>query len=218
MLDQRFEILHAAYILRLEQAGSNDPLRRFLQLSTAKRTFASQLRKSTVFEEWKQDEKDPPNARQSLSRFLLRKQSEWIQKASNARHLSCLIPFNVRMRRGHRFADGVLEAPLTDQDMLFRYRQGVWQVRQRHKCSIVDRTFRRGDEECKCWGLSYQLSAADRRRKEAMVRDRRVRGKFTDVDYLLNIGQFQRAAQRLRAVRKEMFRRNYLIDSHDAAI
>lgn len=214
MLDQRFEMLHAAHVLRLEQASSSDPLRRFLELATLKRTFASQLQKSTILKEWKEDEKDLPDARQSLNRFLLRKQSEWIQKAANTRHLSRLILFDVRMRRGHRFADVTLEVPLADQDMLFRYRQGIWQVRQRHKCATVDRMFRRGDEECDCWDLPQQLSAADRRQKLAMREDGRFQGKFTDVDYLLNIGQFQRAAQRLRAVRKEMFRRNSLMDSH----
>ena len=203
-LEERFQCLHAAYLWRLQQTRVDNPLRALLCLTFPESSYPSRLQVSPYYAQWKLDSGTPSSTRASLRRFLLRRQGETVARIAQERHLTMLIPFDSRLQRRFRFADATLGISGSSQALLFQYRRGIWQSRRRHRCDRVERCFRRGDEECPCFGPRSRLSTVDVRGKRRMQVSLRTTGLLTDVDFLLNTHQFRRAARRLNAVQRTL--------------
>jgi hypothetical protein len=120
-------MLHGSYMLRLEEARGDDPLRLALRSDFPKATFGYHLQRSACFDRWKSASIAPKDARKSLEHFLLCRRRDVIAETAKRKHLTAIVPFDSRLSSGFRFADSTLEALLHLQDMLFRYRRGVWQ-------------------------------------------------------------------------------------------
>ena len=100
-LGQRFEMLHAAYMLRLEEARTDDPLRLALRPEFPPAMFAYHFQRSLCFDRWKPTR--PPalkDARKSLERFLLYYREDLVVETAKSRHLTAVIPFGAREEKG----------------------------------------------------------------------------------------------------------------------
>lgn len=213
-LKQRFEILHAAYMLRLQEAHDDDPLRKALSSDFPKSSFGYRLRQSPYFERWKVACPAVKDPQRSLGHFLIRCQREAIAETAESRHLTTIVPFDSRLTRGLRFADATLEAPLHLQSVLLQYRRGLWQFHRIHRCKFTreGREFRRGDEECRCFRLRSWLSRKQRLQKRQEGNLFRSKMRFTEVDFLLNHGEFKRAGQILRDVQNQLIKYDSCIE------
>lgn len=105
-------------------------------------------------------------------------------------------------------ADVALKAPLQYQQWLVRYRMGRFMWRTLCICDKQTH-FRRGHEGCRSLPQGLQLSKIERRQKQLMQRrlvlDRSL--CFTDIDFLLNLRQFERAGNALLMIRKALMQK-----------
>ena len=209
-LGQRFEMLHAAYMLRLEEARTDDLLRLALRPGFPPASFGSYFQRSPCFDRWKPTRAPTSkDARKSLERFLLYYREDLVVETAKSRHLTAVIPFGARLQNSFRFADLTLEAPLYLQDTFFRYRRGLWQIHQVHQCRFVPkgREFHRGDEECGCFQPRSRLSRKHRQQKRREGDLLGLKMRYTNVDFLLNHREFKRAGRILRDVQDQLVKR-----------
>ena len=106
-------MLYAAYMLRLEEARTDDLLRLALRPEFPPATFAYHFQRSLCFDRWKPTR--PPtlkDARKSLERFLLYYREDVVVETAKSRHLTIVIPFGAYLQNGFRFIDSTLEALL----------------------------------------------------------------------------------------------------------
>jgi len=210
-LEERFEGLHASFQWQLERAREDQPLRQVLRHPTSTASFSSQLQSSVWFGDWKRSGDVGVGSRDRLRRFVLRQQEHAIRQRSEKGKLTHLIPFDTRLRSGLRWADATLSAPLELQEMLFRYRRGVWELKRQHSCDGGCRPFYRGHEECSCFGQGIHYSAKAILTRDLQLRTLREGVRYTNIDFLLNAGEFERAAAQLRTVQSKL-RSDFIIE------
>lgn len=83
----------------------------------------------------------------------------------------------------------------------------------RNAISFADGPFRRGDDECLCVRSMTQLSQRDRVKKRRQQSEMQTVGRFTNVDFLLNEGEWDRAYQMLQRVRATLV--NFFVGDAD---
>lgn len=193
MLEDRFALLHAAFQYQLDCKGSG----RLFDLLWSKhpqvRPFLTALQQSPIYSGWKAGRTPERCTKASLTLYLDSIKQDLLRKASKSRHLTAIVPFSTRQTRQLRYADVVLTAPLPIQELLFRYRLGVFAQGYRHKCAFVDKPFHRGDEECRCFGTLARLSKRRQKERLRISRTLTTNGLFTVVDYWLAVGRLDRA-------------------------
>ena len=192
-LEERFMLLHAAFQWQLDSAGSESVLDSLARQYAGGNLFLSALRQSPMYLAWRWNPSPQSFTKASLTAYLDRQKRQLLHQTSQSKHLTAIVPFGTRQSRSLRYADVVLTAPLEIQRLLFQYRLGAFANGYRHKCPLRDKPFRRGDEECPCFGSKARLSR--RRRKEQLRIQRGLRGerRFTVVDYWLSVKKLDRA-------------------------
>ena len=203
-LGERFAVLHAAFQWSLQQASPTNPLRMLLRPVKAGGSFASHMKTSPLFECWKLEQRGQQHTREALGMFLRRHHGNLIWSAAQRNHLTRIVAADLRLKQDLRYADVVLAAPLSMQELFLSYRRGAWRINQRHLCSSLHGNFHRGDEACPCFGGDLKLSVADFRRWRVAKRRYSNTGLVTVVDYWLNTRQFGRAACLLRKVEAKL--------------
>lgn len=198
-VEHRFESLHTGYQWTLQHLRESSPLQRQLQLFRNRPDFLYQLRQSSLFEDWKRQLGETMPTRRSLASFLLQRRSRQLEHEGTKASLTRQIPFLTRLRAGLKGADATLGLRLDMQETLFQYRRGVWCYGKVHSCMGDTRYFRRGQEDCECFGLLYRLSPVQRELKE-----QEGEGYGTEIDWLLNSGCFNQAFQRLLLVQAKL--------------
>ncbi|KIM92482.1 hypothetical protein OIDMADRAFT_62558 [Oidiodendron maius Zn] len=203
---RRFQRLGTAYQLIMDQIDLACPLKQVLQRSNpASRlyAFACNLADDPGYVCFKQTSSFEPTVRAALARFLCIELRHTVQAESRDSQLTALIPMESRRMPGLLLADISLAAPLPAQGMLLQYRRGVFMFNS--ICAYgPDIKFHRGHESCPVLGPPPTLTRVEQRRKRKMQDELAFDYKFTDVDYLLNAGQLDRAVGILSNVRKRL--------------
>ena len=97
-----------------------------------------------------------------------------------------------------------LSGSIAAQGRLLQYRRGVFLWNFTCKCNTRVR-FRRGHENCPALGQHGQLSRFERHQKQEMKLQLGLLGtKFTDIDFLLNLGQVARVSTILAEIQKQL--------------
>lgn len=211
-LCDRFECRHAAFLRDLHCARLDNPLAVLLFRPGQVGAFGKELRTSQMVLDWKTTAREEDLGKAGLKRYI----RAWIKRKVFAQarrsHLSNVIAWDTRLTKGIRYADSTLAAPRAMQDSLFRYRRGVWGHGWTHRCGGRRKPFRRGDEECACFQRWVRLGRRERaaKKKQATLQGEGAKGKFTDIDFLLNTKQWTRVSKALEGVR------SVLIETQDA--
>ena len=150
---------------------------------------------------------DPPSL--SLRRYLEHRRGAMIAKQALSRSVLKVIPPSSRLTTGHLFADITLSAPPRGQDLLFRYRTGMFMSGCACKCldeKGVRFRFRRGHENCHALPHAHRLSKLQRMEKVQMRNRLHLRptDKFTDVDFLLACGDLTTATKILFVTKRAL--------------
>lgn len=197
-LPDRFETLHSTFLFDLQRAEPSNPLRRMLFQPGTGGAYRRALRESPLLTAWRRSTAAGALDKAALHRYQRTRTGQKLACEAHRSHMTALT-WESRLRTGMSYADRTLQAPQHMQDTFFQYRRGVWSFRFVHRCA--NRTFRRGDEECACQGRIARLSRRDRRMKNLERARVGNRGLFTNVDFLLNSGQWYRAYGLLQQVR-----------------
>jgi hypothetical protein len=200
-LSDRYEALHASFAFAFDRVETTTPLKRQVVACCRKGSFLWNLGHSDLFVSWKKAACSDTDykCRRSLGRFLLRWRFDKLQAEAQNGHLTRLIPLSTRLQTGCRGADAVLGLDPKKQQVLLHYRRNAWSTGKRHGCFEGVTTFRRGHERCECFGRQYGLSEAQEKAKKEL--DERFEGEqFTDIDFLLNAGEFDQAFHRLGVI------------------
>lgn len=203
-LEDRFETLHMTFLFDLQCTDWSNPLHGLLFRPGQGGTLRKALRESKLLTAWKRQAGAGALDKASLQRFQRDHLARKIVSHSRRTHLGSIVLWDTRIKTGMAHADGTLNAPRHMQDAFFQYRRGVWCFRFGHECAYSSRTFRRGDEECACQRGVPRLSRRDRIRKEQQRGELGCDSLFTDVDFLLNIGEWARADDVLRRARANL--------------
>ena len=211
-LRDRFECRHAAFLRDLYCARLDNPLAVMLFRAGQVGTFGRELRTSQIVRDWKTTAREEDLGKAGLKKFIRAWTKRKVLAQGRRSHLSNIIGWNTRLTKGLRYADSTLAAPRAMQDSLFRYRRGVWGYGWTHRCGGTRKPFRRGDEECACFQGWVRLGRRERAAKkdQAALQDGGPKGKFTDVDFLLNTEQWTRVWKALEGVR------SVLVETQDA--
>jgi hypothetical protein len=211
-LARRFQRLSTAYQLIMDQMDPACPLKQVLRRSnptSSLHAFARNLVDDPGYAHFKETTNFEPTVRAALARFLRTELRHAVQTESRDSQLTSLIPMESRKVPGLQLADISFAASGPSQDMLFRYRRGLFMFNTICACG-PDVKFHRGHESCPALGLPHILSRGEQREKREMKAQLSFGHKFTDVDYLLNTGQLKRVVlilsdiqARLRVVYKE---------------
>lgn len=139
----------------------------------------------------------------ALRRFLVRKHSEYLYQESTQAALTRLIPLTARGVPGLSNVDICFAGSSLRQEVFLRYRLGMFMYGALCKCDQPGK-FRRGHERCSRLQHTVQLSRSERKAK----REDQIRFgldvNYTDIDYLLNTGQSDRAWKALVGIRAEL--------------
>ena len=128
----------------------DNPLSQVLAVAnpiSALRLFPRHLKNQTLYNEFKTGSRSEPNIRKGLGSFLQKELYKTIQSEAFNSHLSALVPMESRKAPTLRFADISLAAPVADQDLLLRYRQGIFMFNSICACGPSIK-FHRGHEGC----------------------------------------------------------------------
>lgn len=193
-LARRFQRLSTAYQLIMDQMDPGCPLKQVLGRSnpaSGLHAFACNLADDPGYARFKETTSFEPTVRAALARFLRTELRYAVEAESRDSQLTSLIPIESRKVPGLQLADISLAAPGLAQDILLRYRRGIFMFNSICACD-PDVRFHRGHESCPALGLPHILSRGERREKREMKAQLSFEHKFTDVDYLLNTGQLKR--------------------------
>lgn len=103
---------------------------------------------------------------------------------------------------GMYLADVSFKGPRHFQDVLLQYRRGMFM--NDCLCTCGER-FKRGHETCLRLRHPYQLSKSEKQHKADMLKQLDSKdSKLTDVDYLLNTGQLDKAIRILSSVKSQL--------------
>jgi len=201
-LTARFQHLRTSYQMVLEQISSHNPLRQVLLHASApssRNRFALHLDQDVSWTLFRQQHGSTLVKKEALQRYLAQVHTNMIESEAAESKLTAHIPMSIRCKRIARGADIIFYASPTDIDMLMQYRRGVFLHRCVCRCG---QPFIRGHETCSRLHHPYRLTKADRRQKSAM--HQHLGGpevcKLTDVDYLLNTGQVDKATAILQGI------------------
>lgn len=203
---RRFQRLGTAYQLIIDQMDPACPLKQVLQRANpASRlhAFACNLADDPNYTRFKQTSSLEPSVRTALACFLRAELRTAVQAESRDSQLTALIPMESRRVPGLLLADIALAAPLSAQGMLLQYRRGVFMFNSICACD-PDVKFHRGHESCPALGPPPTLTRGEQRQKRQMQAELAFDHKFTDVDYLLNAAQLDRAADILSNVQQQL--------------
>jgi hypothetical protein len=142
-----------------------------------------------------------------------------VQKEASQKHLTKVIAPGLRKVPGLFMADISLAAPIFQQEILFRYRQGSFMFGFRYKYNL-DKGFKRGHESCSLLPHPSRLTKAERKQKQELAKRLKDSGLVTDVDILLNNRQLDRAAKVLMSAKTalgKVYRNGKLADMAAAA-
>lgn len=192
-LHVRFQELGTAYQLILDQLSHENPLWQILsqakQATQQKSSFAFHLRHDPLYERFKYVSDLTPTIREALARFIRQESDIHFHIETMKSHLTSLIPRESRQKQGLRRADVTLSAPLAAQGMLLQYRRGVFMWNCTCACNPLIR-FRRGHEECTALSDIQTLSRVMQSQKRKIhLSGVSTNARFTNIDFLLNIGQ-----------------------------
>jgi hypothetical protein len=217
-LPARFQHLRTAYQLVLEQISPANPLRQILlKVSIPSRLtqFALQLCKDLGWTLFRQQSQSAKATKEALQRYLSHVRQSVIESEAQESKLTAHIPMNVRCKRSVRGADVIFLTSPAVVDILMQYRRGVFLHGYICRCG---QPFVRGHETCPRLQHLYRLSKIDRQQKSAM--HQRLGGSdtcnLTDVDYLLDTGQTEKATEILSSIRaqiRQVYREDQLASS-----
>jgi len=210
-LHTRFQHLHTSYIPIVDRFPPDSPLKVLIRSRTS--PFISALFTNKTWETFKATSNFEPTVTKALHRHLSQLKCDVIKKKATQNHLLQIIPFESRKVLGLRFADITLSAPIPFQEMLFKYRQGRFMFSTACRCLETDKgrlssKFRRAHEKCPTLPQPVYLTKRELVEKATMkaalpISDTECH--FTDVDYLLNTKQFDRAILILSTVKQSLF-------------
>lgn len=207
----RFAHLRTAYVPIADCFPFDSPLK-VLHDSSPRPKFIANLFNSQIWTSFKATSNFEPTVTKALKGHLRQLQCQSLRSSPPKRHLLEVIPFESRLVHGHPFADITLSAPIPSQEMLFKYRQGKFMFDTVCRCmKPTDRghegKYRRAHETCPTLPQPVYLSQRELITKNAMKASLPIsnsRRHFTDVDFLLNTGQFGRAVLILSTVRSSL--------------
>jgi hypothetical protein len=203
---RRFQRLRTAYQLIVDQMDPACPLQQVLQQANRTSTlhaFACNLAADPGYTCFKETSTFEPSVRAAMGRFLRGELRDAVQAESQASQLTALIPMESRTVPGLPWADITLGAPASAQGMLLQYRRGVFMFNSICACDPEVR-FHRGHESCPALRQPCTLTRVERREKRKMQLALASGHKFTDIDYLLNTGQWKRAVLILSSIQKRL--------------
>jgi hypothetical protein len=203
---RRFQRLRTAYQLIVDQMDPACPLQQVLQQANRTSTlhaFTCNLAADPGYTYFKETSTFEPSVRAALGRFLRGELRDAVQAESQASQLTALIPMESRTVPGLPWADIALGAPASAQGMLLQYRRGVFMFNSICACDPEVR-FHRGHESCLALRQPCTLTRVERREKRKMQLALASGHKFTDIDYLLNTGQWKRAVLILSSIQKRL--------------
>jgi hypothetical protein len=207
LLPARFQHLHTAYQLILERMDTETPLKQILGQKNKPSTlwaFATHIAENARYVRFKTTSNFQPTMRDALARFLRSELSHTVHTESLTSHLTSIIPMKSRKAPGLLLADASLSTQLSAQGRLLQYRRGVFMQNYTCACSPESR-FRRGHEDCPALAHLIRLSRPDQQQKQKMKTELKLTGtKFTNIDFLLNSGQLQRASSILAAIQEQL--------------
>ena len=203
----RFELLHTFYQLILDGMESTNPLRKILdeprQLSY-RPDFKYRLGHSARYNSFKKEMKEERFDKSSLRTRSKRWRASALASDSHEIHLTALIPAEARRVKGLFLADISLSVPMPAQELLFQYRRANFCWGRMCVCD-PRKAFDRGHETCRALPQPVRLTRKQRWRKAMMGVGLGLGGrKFTDLDFLLNVGRLDDATTVLEAVKETL--------------
>jgi hypothetical protein len=200
-LAYRFQHLATGYYMLLDQLDPQNPLRQLLDQST-RLSFTQHLKTDQDYQRFKATSSFEPTIEIALTRFLRAELRSTIELEASASHLTLLIPMASRKVPGLFLADITLGASLSAQSLLLQYRRGVFMLNSICACKT---TFRRGHETCSKLKQTWPLSRLEQAQKREMWQKLAISSlRFTDLDYLLNSEQVERASQTLVEIGRQL--------------
>jgi hypothetical protein len=204
LLKSRFRLLRTSFQRILNESPVQNPLKQIVSMLRS-RLFSSAFAHALSFDfGWNtfimQNKVDPTAKPQTFKQYLRRELSSTILREANQKHLTKVIAPKSRKVPGLFMADVSLAAPISQQEILFRYRQGSFMFGFRCKCN-PDKGFKRGHESCSLLPHPSRLIKAERKQKQELAKRLENSGLVTDVDILLNNRQLDRAAKVLMSAK-----------------
>jgi hypothetical protein len=203
----RFQQLYTAYQPILERLARSNPLKQLLTRTTwnpVRQRFIQCLNQDLLFAIFQRAGDFEPSMKKALARFLRRYQHERVREDATRASLTRLIPLSSRKVQGLYMADVSLSGPIAKQELLFQYRRGVFMFNYTCACSPQVK-FRRGHEDCPALHRPLCLTHGEKERKWHMRAELAIdAAKFTDVDFLLNIGRTESVVEILSSIRNQL--------------
>jgi hypothetical protein len=203
----RFQQLATAYQLILERLAKSNPLKQLLTLTTPNpgpQQFLQCLDQDPLFARFRRAGDFEPSIKKALARFLRRYHHEKVVEDAARASLTRLIPLRSRRVQGLYMADVSLSGPIAKQEWLFQYRRGVFMLNYTCVCHPQVK-FRRGHEDCTAIDRPLSLTFGEKRLKWLMRVELDIEeAKFTDVDFLLNIGRTESVVEILLSIRNQL--------------
>ena len=226
-LESRFRALKAMFQLNLRSLPDESPLKRMRAFRWQPNSFYYRLTEDALFRAFAatlpteeavarsnrihSESLHPATAslptRVLLRSYLFKKREEHAAVDSQRWRLTRVIPQATRLVRDLRGADLTLKAPRRFQANLLHYRRGVFAANRICLCPGPAHLFHRGHEVYASPVSGGYLSLKERalkHRVEIKLPFERKPLLFTDVDFLLNRGEFTRAHAILQGVLRDL--------------
>lgn len=210
-LQERFIALRTAYQWVLEQSGADNPLKRMIARSGSnqkrKTGFIINLDHHQPWLDFKLELlSHESSVKKALSSYLAKRKRLILENEAGDSGLTAIIPLETRKVPGLLLADISLSGSIYQSNILFQYRRGSFMYGDYCSCGG---TFQRGHEQCFTLPDTVSLTRAERLAKTTMQRLLEAKPKaktvhFTDVDFLLNTGQLDRAMKILSIAKAEL--------------
>lgn len=218
---ERFRLLSASFYGSIVGLPTTHPLRVVLQRRgppLAKTAFAAQLSTNMLYNNFLTTAKPEGNLKTAFHRFLRRRLKEVIAEQAHQNHLTSLIPFSSRQKSGQCFADCSLEASMPEQELLFKYRHGLFMFN--FNCGCKTEKYKRGHEQCAKLPQPVKLTQQDLANKKAMELSFSLdpEAQFTDVDFLLNSERLTNAAKILVTIKHALRQEHGLLQQEAANV
>lgn len=218
-LESRFQRLRTGYQLVLQQMPPTHPLSVILarvQRLSSLHGFAAALTVDPDYAAFQSTLAGSGPTKLRLGHYLRRRYRQALQDEAGHAHLTRLIPFASRRVPGLGLADLSLSLPRLEQAMLFSYRRGVFLRGYRCVCGIA--AFTRGHETCPALDHPIRLTRAERRQKEQSLQRLPPGSNLTDVDFLINTNQLQRATILLASVARQLQQAHHEVQKAQSAL
>jgi len=206
-LPDRFAALKTSFQAILRYCSNDSPLKVLRRLEWRLGSFYGCFTDDQAFQEYVGSGRDVPASqeklKQSIRSFLRRRQDDALAREARRRKMTRLIPSSSRLKSGMRGADRTLRAPRLYQKQFLQFRRGTYNTSHKCFCSETP-VFHRGHEACtRPIGTSW-LSRKEHRAKSRAQAVLGSKLQLTDIDFLLNTGQFDRAYKILQHITKTL--------------